>query len=41
MRLLKSYLDNEGAILHHIKPHGALYNQAAKDQKIAQGLLFL
>jgi len=36
MSTFKKYLDNEGAILHHIKPHGALYNQAAKDQKIAK-----
>ncbi len=32
----KKYLDKEGAMLHHIKPHGALYNQAAKDQRIAE-----
>jgi UPF0271 protein len=25
----------EGAELHHIKPHGALYNQAAKDKVLA------
>ncbi|MBQ1580774.1 MAG: LamB/YcsF family protein, partial [Firmicutes bacterium] len=23
----------EGAALHHVKPHGALYNMAAKDEK--------
>lgn len=25
----------EGAVMHHIKPHGALYNLAAKDETIA------
>ena len=25
----------EGAALHHVKPHGALYNMAAKDGKLA------
>lgn len=25
----------QGAILHHVKPHGALYNQSAKDKTIA------
>ncbi|MEO6334581.1 MAG: 5-oxoprolinase subunit PxpA [Pyrinomonadaceae bacterium] len=24
-----------GAVLHHVKPHGALYNQAAKDRELA------
>ena len=27
-----------GAKLHHVKPHGALYNQAAKDSKIAKAI---
>jgi len=25
-----------GAIMHHVKPHGALYNMAAKDAKLAK-----
>lgn len=25
----------EGAELHHVKPHGALYNQAARDKRLA------
>jgi 5-oxoprolinase (ATP-hydrolysing) subunit A len=25
----------QGAVLHHVKPHGALYNQSAKDRTIA------
>jgi len=28
-------LKEERAILHHVKPHGALYNMAAKDERIA------
>lgn len=26
----------KGAVLHHVKPHGALYNMAAKNEKMAQ-----
>lgn len=29
----------EGGTLHHIKPHGALYNQLAKDSKLSQRFL--
>lgn len=32
---LVAILDEENAMLHHIKPHGALYNMAATDEKIA------
>ena len=32
---LKNVCDDLGAKLHHVKPHGALYNQAAKDQALA------
>ena len=28
----------EGAGLHHVKPHGALYNQAAKDKVLANAI---
>lgn len=28
-------LNEERATLHHVKPHGALYNMAAKDERIA------
>ncbi|HLO13190.1 MAG TPA: 5-oxoprolinase subunit PxpA [Anaerolineales bacterium] len=28
----------EGAELHHVKPHGALYNQAAKDKVLAAAI---
>jgi UPF0271 protein len=29
----------EGAELHHVKPHGALYNQAAKDRVLAKAIV--
>jgi 5-oxoprolinase (ATP-hydrolysing) subunit A len=28
----------QGAVLHHVKPHGALYNQSAKDKTIAAAI---
>ncbi len=33
---LKGICEAFGAGLHHVKPHGALYNQAAKDSQIAR-----
>lgn len=35
---LKGICEAFGAKLHHVKPHGALYNQAAKDKKIASAI---
>lgn len=35
IRSLMAVLRNERLELHHIKPHGALYNSAVKDEKIA------
>ncbi len=32
---IKSMTESLGGILHHIKPHGALYNTAVKDKNIA------
>jgi len=32
---LKAFLDAEGLPLNHIKPHGALYGMAARDEAIA------
>jgi len=29
----------EGAALHHVKPHGALYNQAERDEALAVGII--
>ncbi|WP_243472246.1 5-oxoprolinase subunit PxpA [Winogradskyella sp. MH6] len=36
IRRLQQILHKENAQLHHIKPHGALYNLAAKDEKTAK-----
>jgi UPF0271 protein len=30
--IMKRACDDLGAVLHHVKPHGALYNMAAKDE---------
>lgn len=39
IRALQKVLHAENAQLHHIKPHGALYNLAAKDEKIAKVII--
>lgn len=36
---LKQIAEAEGGKLNHIKPHGALYNDAAKDERIAQTVI--
>lgn len=36
---LKGICEAFGATLHHVKPHGALYNQAAKDEKTAEAIV--
>lgn len=35
---LKGICEASGAKLHHVKPHGALYNQAAKDKDLAAAI---
>lgn len=35
---LKGVCEASGAKLHHVKPHGALYNQAAKDGELAEAI---
>ena len=35
---LKAFCDAAGVPLHHVKPHGALYNMAAKDEALAAGI---
>lgn len=35
---LKGICESLGARLNHIKPHGALYNQAAKDAKLSEAI---
>ena len=36
LEVFTSYVEKEGAHLHHIKPHGALYNEASINNKVAQ-----
>ena len=35
---LKAFCDAAGVPLHHVKPHGALYNMAAKDPVLAAAI---
>lgn len=35
---LKGICEAHGTTLHHVKPHGALYNQAAKDVNLAEAI---
>ena len=35
---LKGVCEASGGKLHHVKPHGALYNQAAKDRALAKAI---
>lgn len=38
LEALKAVCDRQGAKIRHVKPHGALYNQAAKDRELASAL---
>ncbi|MEY3577431.1 MAG: hypothetical protein RL394_1014 [Bacteroidota bacterium] len=38
INIIRKTAAEEGASLHHVKPHGALYNMAAKDAKIADAI---
>lgn len=35
---LSAFVQQEGGILHHVKPHGALYNMAAQSQPLAEAI---
>lgn len=35
---LEAFARAEGACLHHVKPHGALYNMAARDGQLAEAI---
>jgi UPF0271 protein len=35
---LQAFIHAQGGKLHHVKPHGALYNQAAKDFNLARAI---
>lgn len=36
---VKEYTEKAGAELHHVKPHGALYNDAVKNKEIATAII--
>jgi UPF0271 protein len=38
LNIIRKAAAEEGTNLHHVKPHGALYNMAAKDAKIADAI---
>ncbi|HEX8315347.1 MAG TPA: 5-oxoprolinase subunit PxpA, partial [Flavisolibacter sp.] len=38
LKLFQTIANNCGAIIHHVKPHGALYNMAARDEALAQSI---
>ncbi len=35
---LQSFVTAHGGVMQHVKPHGALYNMAAKDYQLARGI---
>ena len=35
---LKGFLDAEGVPLHHVKPHGSLYNMSYREEDIARAI---
>jgi 5-oxoprolinase (ATP-hydrolysing) subunit A len=38
VKAMKAVAEELGGRLHHVKPHGALYNQAAKDAELARAI---
>ena len=38
LNIIRKAAAEEGAVLHHVKPHGALYNMAAKDAMVADAI---
>ena len=38
LRLMEKFAKHQHATLHHVKPHGALYNMSAKDPTIANAI---
>lgn len=38
INILSRLAHEQGSQLHHVKPHGAMYNQSAKDKSIAAGI---
>lgn len=39
MGAIQAFLTINGTILHHVKPHGALYNMAAVDEVVAEAIV--
>ncbi len=39
VNVLAGFANAEGVKLHHVKPHGALYNQASKDRGLADAIV--
>ncbi|MDI3316927.1 MAG: 5-oxoprolinase subunit PxpA [Bacillota bacterium] len=35
---LRAFCEAEGVPLHHVKPHGAMYNRAARDPRLAEAI---
>ncbi|MFD2210857.1 LamB/YcsF family protein [Virgibacillus halophilus] len=35
---VQGFVQAEGSVLHHVKPHGALYNMAAKNSALAEAI---
>ena len=38
LRTIEKIITEKNAQLHHVKPHGALYNMSARDRRIAQAI---
>ena len=36
---VKFFTENRGEQLHHVKPHGALYNEAVKNEEVANAII--
>lgn len=39
IQLVKFYTEEAGGKLHHVKPHGALYNEAVKNEPVASAVI--
>ena len=35
LHIIQKHIDEAGAVMHHVKPHGALYNMSAKNYRLA------
>ncbi len=39
VKKMKSFAEKNGTKLHHVKPHGALYNDVVKNEKVAKAIV--